>query len=161
MFRKFNKKRLAVLAGVTTLALAAIAFAFFSSTGGGSGTGSVSNPTTTNALTVTGTVTTALYPGGSSPVTFTVDNALGQAVQLDEVHLVSITPDGPHSTCVTTVAPTASPVFSMSNVNEDQLIPANANDVALTNGGTLNMADSGVSQDNCKGATLTLTLSSN
>ena len=160
MFRKFTKKRLLIVASVTSLALASIAFAFFSSTGTGSGTGSVANPTTTSALTVTGTVTSAVFPGGNSSVTFTVDNALSQAVELNEVHLVSIAPDGGHTSCVTTVSG-VNPAFTMSDVNEDQLIPANANDTPLTNNGTLNMNDTGVSQDNCKNATLTLTFSTN
>jgi len=157
MFRKFTKKRLLVLTSITALALAGIAFAFFSSTGTGSGTGSVANPTTTSAITVTGTVTTAEYPGGNSTVTFKAANSLSQAVQVHNIQLVSVTPDAGHSSCVTTV-PT---VFSMSDVTEDHLVPANATAETLPTNGTLAMADSGSSQDNCKGATLTLSLTSN
>src|SRR3954469_2212474 len=112
MFRKFTKKRVLVVASVTALALAGIAYAFFSSTGTGSGTGSVANPTTTGAITVTGTVTTAEDPGGSSSVSFKAANSLAQAVQIHNVHLVSVTPDAGHSSCVTTV----STIFSMTDV---------------------------------------------
>ena len=49
----------------------------------------------------------------------------------------------------------------MSDATENHLVPANATAEALPTNGTLNMADSGSSQDNCKNATLTLTLSSN
>src|SRR3954451_4722948 len=156
MFRKFTKKRLLVLTSVTALALAGIAFAFFSSTGSGSGTGSVANPTTTGSITVTGTVSTAEYPGGSSAVTFTAANSLSQAVRVHNVSLVSVAPDAGHSAC-----DTSNTVFTMTAVTEDHLVPASATAEALPNNGTLNMADSGSSQDNCKGATLTLTLSSN
>lgn len=156
MFRKFTKKRLLIVTSVTVLALAGIAFAFFSSTGTGSGAGSVASPTTTGAITVTGTVSTAEYPGGSSSVTFTAANSLSQAVRVHNVHLVSVTPDGGHSAC-----DTSSSVFTMTDVTEDHLVPASATTEALPNNGTLNMADSGSNQDNCKGATLTLSLTSN
>jgi len=159
MFRKFTKKRIAVLAGVTTLALAAVAFAFFSSTGTGSGSGSVADPATA-AITVTGTVTNNLYPGGNSSVTFTAANSESSPVRVHNVHLVSITPDAGHSTCVTTVGG-LSPVFSMTDVTEDHVVPANATTESLGTTGTLAMADSGSNQDNCQGATLTLSLTSN
>src|SRR3954454_17496294 len=119
MFRKFTKKRLLVLTTVTSLALAGIAFAFFSSTGTGSGTGSVASPTTTGAITVTGTVSTAEYPGGSSGVTFTGANSLSQAVRVHNVSLVSVAPDSGHSACFTSAS-----VFTMSDVTEDHLVPA-------------------------------------
>ena len=156
MFRNLTKKRLLILTSVTALALAGIAYAFFSSTGSGSGQGSVANPTTTGSITITGTVTDALYPGGSSSVTFKAANSLGQAVRVHNVHLVSVAPDTGHSTC-----DTSGTVFTMSDVTEDHLVPANATAEDLGTSGTLNMADSGSNQDNCKGATLTLTLSSN
>src|SRR5436305_10749248 len=141
MFRKFTKKRLLILTSVMALALAGIAFAFFSSTGTGSGSGSVANPTTTGVITVTGTVTDALYPGGSSSVTFKAANSLGQAVEVHNVHLVSVAPDSGHSSCVTSAS-----VFTMSDVTEDHNVPANATTESLPTNGTLNMADSGSNQ---------------
>src|SRR4051794_3537941 len=102
MFRKFTKKRLLVLASVTALALAGIAFAFFSSTGTGGGTGSVANPAA-GSITLTGTVTSALVPGGNSSVTFKAANGTSSALHVDKVHLVSVTADTtpPHNTCDT------------------------------------------------------------
>jgi hypothetical protein len=49
----------------------------------------------------------------------------------------------------------------MADVLETQTIAAGASGIALTNGGTLAYADTAVDQSTCKGATLTLTVSSN
>jgi hypothetical protein len=48
----------------------------------------------------------------------------------------------------------------MADVTENHQVPAEATAEALPNNGSLVFANTSVSQDACKGATLTLTLSS-
>lgn len=146
-----NEKKMAFIAvglGVT-IALSGIAFAFYTTSGSGTGTGTAGTGT---VLALHGSVTNALLPGASSPVTFTVDNSSPGNQQLGTIHLNSVTVDGGHASCV--VAD-----FTMPDVVANQSIP-NANGVAVTAQGTLSMANTAVSQDACKGATLTLNLTS-
>jgi hypothetical protein len=152
MFRKFTRRRLLVLASITALAVAGIAYAFFSSTGTGDGSGSVANPTTTSAITVHGSTTGDLVPGGSQTVTFTADNGSGSPLRLGTIHLVSVAPDASHSGCT-------NGGFAMSDVPVNADIPSgNANSVTPT--GSLTMGNTG-NQDDCKDADLTLAFSTN
>jgi len=152
MFRNFSKKRLAVLASVTTLALAAIAFAFFSSTGSGSGSAGVGDPTT--ALVLHGSITGSLSPGDSKSVSLTADNSNASNVKLHSVSgTVSVDPTHVTAGCATTN-------FTFTGATEDQNIAGSSTGTALTNDGTVAMPASGTNQDACKGATLTLNLTS-
>jgi hypothetical protein len=149
--RKFmSRKVIAVVTVVGVLAVAGAAFAFF--TGGGSGTGTA-GVGTSGTVTLTATVTPGIVPGTSEPVSFTAANATNSGIQVTTVHLDGITVDSGHAACVTDD-------FSMADVPEAHEVPALATAEALPNDGTLVYADTGVSQDACQGATLTLTLSS-
>jgi hypothetical protein len=48
----------------------------------------------------------------------------------------------------------------MADVESDTIVPGNATSFALNGNGTLEYANTNVNQDACKGATLTLSLSS-
>lgn len=150
MFRTNGTRRrtIAVLGSVGVLALAGVAIAYFTASGSGTGTGSAG---TSTAFVLHGSVTDPLYPGTSSDVTFTVDNKGSGNQKLDTIHLDSVSTDKPG--CV--VAD-----FSMPNVvvSHDY---APGDGQAVTPKGTISMANTNVSQDACKGATLTLSLSSN
>ena len=62
---------------------------------------------------------------------------------------------------VTTSNPLCLPAdFSVADVAENQSIAPASSGVALANTGSITMANTGVNQDACKSATLTLTLSS-
>jgi hypothetical protein len=151
-----KKKVLIPIVIVVGLAMAGIAVAYFTSLGSGTGTGAVGS---SSNVTLHGTVTSAVYPGASSPVTFTVDNPSPGAELVNTIHLVSITPDAGHSSC-STVITGGNPDFTMADVLANQNFPS-GNGQAVTATGTLNMRDTGVSQDACQGATLTLNLTSN
>ncbi len=69
------------------------------------------------------------------------------------MHLAGITVDGAHAACVTAD-------FTMADVTENHQVPAEATTEVLPNNGSLVYANTSVSQDACKGATLTLTFSS-
>jgi hypothetical protein len=152
MKKFFGKKRTLALAVVAVLAVAGAAIAYWSTTGSGSGSGSVASSNGT--ITLHGTINSALTPGGNSSVSFTADNAGSSSLQVGTVHMDSVSADSGHSSCV--VAD-----FTMPDVAENQTVAAGASGTALTSDGTLSMADTAVNQDACKGATLTLSLSSN
>jgi hypothetical protein len=151
---RITKKRTAVIAGAAALVLAGTTAAFAYWTTSGSGSGSASVASSAHTVTLHATTSGNLYPGASVPVSFTADNASSGGLQVNKVQLVSVTADTAHASC--TVAD-----FTMADVLETQTIAAGASGIALTNGGTLAYADTAVDQSTCKGATLTLTVSSN
>jgi hypothetical protein len=152
-----SKRRVKVaLFGVALLAVAGVAFAYFTSSGSGTGTATVGS---SSAVTLHGNIASTLYPGGSSTVTFTVDNPSSGSERVGTISLSSISVDAGHSTCSTVISG-GNPDFTMAPVTVNQVFaPGNGQSVTPT--GTLSMNDTGVSQDACQGATLTLHLTSN
>lgn len=154
----FITKRRAVFALTAALLVVAAsgAYAYFTTSGTGTGTAAVGS---SSAVTLHATVTGNLYPGTSSPVTFTVDNPSQGQQRVGTISLSSITADTSHSECSTVISG-AKPDFSMPAVAVNQSF-GNGNNQAVTPTGTLTMNDTGVSQDKCQGATLTLHLTEN
>jgi hypothetical protein len=151
------RKRVLIPAGIVVLlTMTGIAEAYFTSTGSGTGTASVG---TSSNVTLHGTVASTLYPGTSSTVTFTADNPSPGAELVNTIHLASVTPDAGHSGC-SIVITGGNPDFTMPDVVANQNFP-HGNGQAVTAAGTLTMNDTGVSQNACQGATLTLNLTSN
>lgn len=152
-----NRKRVIIgLAGVCVVAIAAVAYAYFTSTGSGTATATVG---TSSAVTIKGAVSGNLYPGSSSTVTLTVDNPSSGKQRVGTVSLEKITPDAGHSTC-SVVTTGGNPDFTMADVVVNKTYgPGNGQ--AVTPTGTLTMNDTGINQDACQGATLTLSLKSN
>jgi hypothetical protein len=156
MLRLTKKRAILGAVVVVALTLAAGAYAYFSTTGTGTATATVGS---SSAVTLHGTVTGSLYPGASSTVTFTVDNPSTGSQRVQTISLTKVQPDAGHSTCSTTITG-EKPDFTMAPVTVNKsYAPGNAQ--AVTPTGTLTMNDTGVSQDACQGATLTLTLASN
>lgn len=152
-----NKKRaLAAFACVGALAIAGVAMAYFTSSGSGTGTATVGS---SSAVTLHATVTSNLYPGTSSPVSFTVDNPSSGSERVGTITLGSITVDAAHSTCSTTISG-GNPDFSMPAVTVNHAF-GNGNGQSVTPTGTLTMNETGANQDACQGATLTLHLTNN
>jgi hypothetical protein len=151
-----KRRGVTALAALGALAIAAAAYAYFTSSGSGTATATVG---TSSAVTLKGTVTGNLYPGSSSPVTLTVDNPSSAKQRVGTVSLEKITADAGHSSC-SVVITGGNPDFTMADVVVNQTFPS-GNGQAVTPSGTLTMNDTGVNQDACQGATLTLTLKSN
>lgn len=151
-----SKRALVAIACVSALAVAAVAYAYFTSTGSGTATAKVG---TSSPVTLKATVTGNLYPGSSSQVSFTVDNPSSGAQRVGTISLTGITVDAGHSTC-SAVITGGNPDFSMPAVTVNATFPA-GNGQAVTPKGTLTMNDTGVNQNACQGAELTLALSSN
>ena len=145
-----RKTRTIAIAGVLTFAASGGAFAYWTTTG--AGTGLATNASANGTIVLHAGFLNGLTPGASEPVTYTADN-----FGTSSLFVGTITPvvgiDGGHPLCLA----------------GDFTIPATASDVrvpAITSGfaagsGTLSFADTGVSQDACKGAIVTLTLTSN
>jgi hypothetical protein len=155
--RWITKKRAFVALGCTcALAVAGIAIAYFTSNGSGTGTASVGS---SSAVTLHATITGDLFPGSSSPVTFTVDNPSDGVQRVGTVSLASISVDSGHSGCSTVISG-GNPDFTMNAVPVNQVFPpGNGQSVSAT--GTLAMNETGVNQDACQGASLTLNLTNN
>jgi len=155
--RWITKKRAFIALGCTcALAVAGVAFAYFTSSGSGTGTATAGS---SSAVTLHATISSSLYPGSSSPVSFTVDNPSSGVQRVGTVTLASITVDASHSECKTTISG-GNPDFTMAAVPVNQVVnPGNGQSVSAT--GTLTMNETGTNQDPCQGATLTLHLTNN
>lgn len=151
-----QKRVLSVITGVCVLAVAVAAYAYFTTTGSGTATATVG---TSSPVTLKGTVTGNLYPGSSSPVTLTVDNPSSGKQRVGTITLEKITPDAGHASC-SVVITGGNPDFTMADVVVNKTFPT-GNNQAVTPNGSLTMNDTGVNQDACQGATLTLTLKNN
>ncbi len=150
----FNSKKKLVagaVALVATAGLATGAFAYWTSTGSGTGSGTAAT-TSGESVTLHGSFPAAtLIPGGSATVSFTADNSSAtQAIGVGTITATNITASG---TCDASA-------FHMAPVAENTSIAAGAVAAPLPNDGTITMDNTAVNQDNCKGATVTLTLAS-
>jgi hypothetical protein len=146
-----RRKRLTGVAiAIVVLAVAGAAVAYWTGSGSGSGSGDVG---TSGTVTLTATVADGSAPGVNVPVSFTAANPSDSPIRVSTVHLVSVAADAEHASCETDD-------FSMVDVTQDHEVPAGATAEPLPQNGTLAYANTAVNQDACKGATLTLTLSS-
>jgi hypothetical protein len=150
----FSKKRVVVLGAIATLAMGGLAFAFFTNTGAGTGSASVG---ASSEITLAGTITGTLYPAGApAGVSVLVTNPGSGSQHVGNVKLASISTDVAHSTCDTSVGGT-NPAFSMADITLDTVLTRSgtaADHTTVT--GSLTMNDTGVSQDGCQNAPLTL-----
>jgi hypothetical protein len=150
-----RKRAMMAIAGACVLAVAVAAVAYFTSKGTGTGTATVGS---SSAVTLHATVSGNLFPGASSNVSFTVDNPSPGKERVGTISLQSISVDAGHSGC-STVITGGNPDFTMAEVAVNKTYgPGNGQ--AVTPTGTLTMNDTGVNQDACQGATLTLNLAS-
>jgi len=160
---RISRRKLAVIASVLgAMLVAGTAFAYW--TASGSGTGSSSAASGLGTQTVNGAVASGgLVPGGSKTVTFSATKTASD-YHVGTVSLTSVTVDATHL-----AAGCDASWFSMSPVSDNEIVLAGSGTQTLTSTGTLSMANAvdgstpplPVNQDACKGATLTLNLSSN
>jgi hypothetical protein len=151
-----KKRALLALATTCLLALAGAAYAYFTSSGSGTGTATVGS---SSAVTLHATVNGSLYPGTSSPVSFTVDNPSSGSQRVGTISLSSITVDAGHASCSTAITG-GNPDFTMQAVTVNHSFPAGSGQ-SVTPTGSLTMKETGANQDACQGATLTLHLVNN
>jgi hypothetical protein len=156
MFRITRGRAVTAFFAVAVLVVAGGAYAYFTTSGSGTATATVGS---SSAVTLHGTVAGTLYPSSSQTVTFTVDNPSSAAQRVGTISLDSITVDAGHSSCSTAISG-GNPDFTMTPVTVAHTFQPGSGQ-AVTPTGTLTMNDTGVSQDACQGATLTLHLSDN
>jgi hypothetical protein len=156
MFRITRNRVVAAVSAIVVLAVAVGAYAYFSTGGSGTATATVG---TSSSLTIKGTVAGALVPGVSQTVTFTIDNPSTAAQRVTTITLAEVKPDAGHSTCSTAITG-EKPDFTMPAVAVNKTF-GQGNNQAVTPTGTVTMNDTGISQDACQGATLTLKFTSN
>lgn len=146
-----SKKGIALLATLIVAVAAAVgAYAYWTTSGSGSGSAT--------AASSNGTVTLhasfdddPLYPGGSVPVSFSADSSSDSKLY---VGTISATVSTDPSTC-------SAADFHMADVTSNTIVNPHADDQDVVGEGTLYFDNSDLNQDDCKGATITLNLSSN
>jgi hypothetical protein len=150
--RKLMRKRIFVpVAAIAAIAVAGIAVAYFTASGTGSGTASVGAAAGVTIDNVT--FDSALYPGGSTTVRYTISNpSADTAVQVSKV--VADTRYGTTGVDGLPVGCDASD-FTFADVTVNASIPANR---SADSTGTLRFADNGRNQDACQGASPVLHL---
>ena len=155
------KKRTLVLLGVMVVAIAASigAYAYWTTSGTGSGTATAGSDA---GVTVAGDPTNGLYPGSNVAVTTVVTNSsLTQAQYVSNLH-VTLSIDSTHATagCLaadfTYKANGDAVANTASNPHTSPLNSEIAASGTLSVPGKVFMADTGVNQDACKGATINL-----
>jgi hypothetical protein len=143
MRKLFARKRTLVLALVAVLALSAGAFAYWTAQGTGSGTASVGTDSGVSISPVSFTGT--LYPGGSVPVSFTVNNLSANATaKVDKV--VADTSAGTNGITGLPAGCNASD-FHFADVSVNYEIEKSG---SKAGSGTLTMDNTSVNQDACK-----------
>jgi hypothetical protein len=150
MFKSlFKKSPIVVIALVAVFALATGAFAYWTTTGAGTGT-------STNAATNGTVVLHAITAGGMTPgkvqaVTYTADNAGTSSLFVGTITTVVTTNP---ATCLATD-------FSVPAIVSNTRVLAGASAFPVTGTQNITFADTGINQDLCKGAIVTLTGTSN
>ena len=148
-------KKVAAAVGVGAIAVAGsgVAFAYWSTTGSGSGSATVgSNYATALKITndaLTAAQTAALVPGGSTTLSVHVQNTNSGSAKDGQV-TGTVAVHGSPANC-------SAADFSITPITGGDTIASGATKDYTT---TLSFADSAVSQDGCKGATLDITWAS-
>jgi hypothetical protein len=153
MSRILTRKRV-VLGIVASLAIAAAAYAYWTTTGSGSGTGSVK--ATNGTISLSGTIDNPLAPGQNSDVTIKATNSGDTALYVTSTTLSNIVAAG---ACVDS---DFSETHTGGKVNHGVVVPAHTTDQVLVAKHNIAFAnDTANSQDACKSAGITFSLSSN
>lgn len=175
MRKRFTTKTSVIAATVgATLIITGAAIAYFTTTGSGTGTASVGASST---LTIHGTSASALYPGTSSTVSFTVDNPSPGKQYVSTIHLATIkacpagdawtgsacSNSGTEITTCESLETGASDGntanFWMPDTTANQQV-SSGNGQTITQTGTLTMNNLSASQNTCQNASLTLNFTS-
>jgi hypothetical protein len=114
--------------------------------------GAAAGQTGRDAIALHASVMPGISPGTRRTVHLAASNAGSSAVSIARVHLVDVSPDAGHKTCVTDD-------FTMADVAQKTSVPGHTRTHELESG-TLVYTNTNVNQDACRGVTLTLTFSS-
>jgi hypothetical protein len=153
-------KHKAFVASATVCAVLVAVGAYAYWTNGGSGSGSAASGTNA-AITVTQTTTpTGLYPGGAaSSLAGKFNNTNDGSVHVNEVSATIGAITGPNITVGTPCTADDYVLDGFPVTVDDDIAVGTA--VGAWTGGTIAMLETGVNQDGCKGATVTVNYTSN
>ncbi len=154
MFGHLLKKKAVtvVIAGGLLVATTGVAYAYWSTTG--SGSTSSANASSNGTVAIGASFASGIAPGQSRTVTYTGTNPGDTNLQVATITpVVSLDSASVSAGCLVGD-------FTISPSTVNRTVLAGTSDVALGTG-TLAFANSTSSQDGCKGATVTLTLTSN
>jgi hypothetical protein len=157
-FTKSKKRRYAALGIVAALALAGAAIAYFTSTGSGTATATVGSSTPLTVLQA-GSITGLTPNGPIDPVQYTIANPVGKGNQnlgLVSASISSVTKavGAPAGTCTASDFQITAAANPVGTINDGVTFTSSS-----TNEPSIQMKDTGVSQDGCQGATVNLALS--
>lgn len=146
-----KRRRGIALSVIAALVVAGGAVAYWTASGTGQGTATVG---TTSGVTIGGVaLPTTLYPGGSTPVNFTITN-LSASTGVTIAQVVADTSFGTNG--ITNLPGGCDPAdFSFANLAGPWTIAASGN---VSASGTLSFANTSSNQDACKSATPVLHL---
>ena len=151
-----NKRSRAIVFGlVAAIVVAGAAIAFWTSSGTGSGTATVG---TDSGLPISAvTFGNTLYPGGKSPVSFTITNSSANSA-ITVAQVVADTSFGTNG--ITGLPGGCNPAdFSFPNYAVNQSIPASGTlNVTVATASGLALSNTAVNQDACKNASPVLHL---
>ena len=160
MSRILTSKKRFLLGVAAALVVATAAFAYWTTGGSGGGEGDVAGAAT-GTITLDGAIDDADFrPGHTSPVSLTASNTDEETdlrVQSTTITGIEVTDEGTaHDGCLEAW-------FSGYGdpVTQDQTIAAGAEDVPLDDPHRITFDNADANQDECKGATVTFTLTSN
>jgi hypothetical protein len=150
LFKLTKKKVAAAAVAAGLVAMTGVGYAYFTDNGAGDGTATVG---TSTEIELAGTITGTLYPDGdAADVSVLVTNNGAGSQYVDTVTLDSIEADSGHSACDVSEGDVGD-AFTMDDITVHETLAAGG---STTVSGSLQMNDTGVSQDDCQGATLTL-----
>ena len=151
---QLRKKTIAVTTAAFVIAGGGAAFAYWTTTGAGEGSAANADNAAKGIVLSASWDPASLAPGAELPVTITAENEDTTTDQyVGTVSKSTITVDSLHSTC-------AVADFSFAPVVANEVVKAGQT-VTLTKTGTLVFANTSADQGGCKGATITLKLTSN
>ncbi|MCW2545379.1 MAG: hypothetical protein JWM40_2931 [Frankiales bacterium] len=153
--RKSTKITAVLSSTAVAVASGGVAYAFWTTTG--SGTGDATASAGGGTITLYSVPGSGLSPAGSVPVVYKASSALSYSTKLQTLSVGTLSVDAGHSTCNVGDFTASAPVLVANPT-----VPANtsaANAVTVANG-TLSLADTTSDQSACKGAVITIPVSS-
>lgn len=149
---RLSPKRVALCVAVAAFSLVCAVGAYGYWTTSGSGSGTVGAATSAGSVTLDAVFSDGIYPGGTKTVTFTADNPGSTSLWIGGITVDRIDVDG--------AGGCEESDFSLTGLSvPGTVVAASAANVPVGSG-TLAFANTPVSQDACKGATVTLDVSS-
>jgi hypothetical protein len=174
MHRFMFRKKFILIAGLVIVIAASVgAYAYFTVSGSGTGTASVGSA---SSVSLAGTITGTLYPAGApASVSVLVTNPGAGSAYVNAIHLASIQVDkssatytsassGQQATWDSCDVSTSggNPAFTMADISVvTTLTKSGTAGDQITKTGSLQMNDTGTSQNSCQGAPLQLNFTSN